>query len=98
MVSYPISKFIVVVQSLSHVQLCDPMSCSTPGFPVLHYLLEFAETHVHRVGDAMQPRLTLSSLSPLVLILSLQHSLFQWLSRQRTCLQCRRLGRCGFNP
>ena len=35
--------------------LCDPMGCSTPGFPVLHYLLEFAQTHVHWVGDAIQP-------------------------------------------
>ena len=35
--------------------LCDPMDCSTPGFPVPHYLLEFAETHVHWVGDAIQP-------------------------------------------
>ena len=31
-----------------------PMDCSTPGFPVLHWLPEFAETHVHRVGDAIQ--------------------------------------------
>ena len=38
---------IVVVHSLSHVQLCDPMDCSTVGFPVLPYLPEFAQTHVH---------------------------------------------------
>ena len=31
------------------------MDCSTPGFPVLHYLLEFAQTHAHRVDDAIQP-------------------------------------------
>ena len=38
----------IVVQSLSCVLiLCDPMDCSMPGFPVLHYLLEFAQTHVH---------------------------------------------------
>ena len=35
--------------------LCDPMACSTPGFPVLHYLPEFAQTHVHWVSDAIQP-------------------------------------------
>ena len=35
--------------------LCDPMDCSTPGFPVLHHLLELAQTHVHWVGDAIQP-------------------------------------------
>ena len=97
LVSYPISKFIVV-QSLSHAQLCDPMNCSTPGSPVLHYLLEFAETRVHWVGDAIQPCLSLSSLSPLALTLSQQSGLLQCLSRQRTRLQCRRLRRCGFSP
>ena len=40
------------------------MDCSTPGFPVHHHLLEFAETHVHRVGDAIQPSHPLSSPSP----------------------------------
>ena len=35
--------------------LCDPMDCSTPGFPVLHHLLEYAQTHVHWVGDDIQP-------------------------------------------
>ena len=40
---------IVVVQSLSHVQFCHPMDCSTPGFPVLHHLPKFAQTHVHWV-------------------------------------------------
>ena len=35
--------------------LCDPTDCSTPGFLVLHHLLELAQTHVHQVGDAIQP-------------------------------------------
>ena len=35
--------------------LCNPMNCSTPGSPVLHYLLEFAQIHVHWVNDAIQP-------------------------------------------
>ena len=35
--------------------LCNPMDCSAPGFPILHHLLEFAQTHVCRVGDAIQP-------------------------------------------
>ena len=43
--------------------LCDPMDCSTPGFPVNHQLLEFAQTHVHWVGDAIQPSHPLLSLS-----------------------------------
>ena len=50
----------VVVQSLSHI-LCDPIDCSTPGFPVLHYLPEFAQTHIHWVSDAIQPSHTLLS-------------------------------------
>ena len=42
--------------------LCNPMDCSTPGFPVLHHLPELAQTHVHWVGDAIQPSHPLSSL------------------------------------
>ena len=44
--------------------LCDPMGCSTPGFPVHHQLLELAQTHVHQIGDAIQPSHPLSSPSP----------------------------------
>ena len=36
---------------------CDPMECSMPSFPVLHHLLKLAQTHVHQVGDAIQPSL-----------------------------------------
>ena len=46
----------------SFLTLCDPMDCSTPGFPVLHYLPEFAQSHIHRVGDAIQPSHSLSLL------------------------------------
>ena len=42
--------------------LCNPMDCSMPGFPVLHHLLEFAQTHVHSVHDAIQPSHPLSPL------------------------------------
>ena len=44
----------VAVQSLSHVRLCNPMDCSTPGLLVHHQLLELPQTHVHRVGDVIQ--------------------------------------------
>ena len=44
--------------------LCDPMNHSTPGLPVHHQLLEFTQTHIHRVGDAIQPSHPLSSPSP----------------------------------
>ena len=43
--------------------LCEPMGCSTPGFPVLHNLPELAQTHVHWVGDAIQPSHLLLPLS-----------------------------------
>ena len=44
--------------------LCNPMNCSTPGLPVHHQLLKFTQTHVHRVGDAIQPSHPLLSPSP----------------------------------
>ena len=47
--------FVIFVQSLSHVWLCDPMDYSMSGFLVLHYLPEFAETHGVWVSDATQP-------------------------------------------
>ena len=45
-----------------HPTLCDAVNCSTPGSPVLHCLLEFAQGHVHCVGDAIQPSYPLSPL------------------------------------
>ena len=42
----------------------SPMDCSAPGLSVLHYFLEFAQTHVHSVGDAIQPSHPLSPPSP----------------------------------
>ena len=58
---------------------CDPMDCSTPGFPVLHQPPELAQTHVHWVGDAIQPSHPLSSPSP-AFNLSQHQGLFQWVS------------------
>ena len=57
---------------------CNPMDYSMPGFPVFHYLLEFAQTHVHWVGDAIQPSHILSSPSPPAFNLSQHQSLFSW--------------------
>ena len=57
--------------------LCDPMNCSMAGFPVLHNLLEFAQTHVHWIGDAIQPSHPLSSPSPPAFNLSEHQGLFQ---------------------
>ena len=42
-----LSHVVIVVHSLSCVRLCVPMDCSTPGFPVLHRLLELAQSHIH---------------------------------------------------
>ena len=60
--------------------LCDPGDCSTLGFPVLLCLLEFAQTHVHWVGDAIQPADPLSPSFPPALNLSQHKYLFQWVS------------------
>ena len=60
--------------------LCNPMNRSTPGLPVHHQLPEFAETHVHRVSDAIQPSHLLSSPSPPAPIPSQHQSLFQWVN------------------
>ena len=67
------------VQSLS-LTLCDPMDCSTPGLPIRYQLPEFAQTHVHRVGDVLQPSHPLSSPSPPAFNLSQYQSLFQRVS------------------
>ena len=56
-----------VVQSLSRVQLCNPINCRTPGFPVLHCLLKFAQIHVHWVGGAIPTAHPLPPSSPLAL-------------------------------
>ena len=56
------------------------MDCITPGFPVHHQLLELAQTHVHRVSDAIQPSHPLSSPSPLTFNLSQHQGLFQQVS------------------
>ena len=55
-------QFSSVAQSC--LTLCNPMNHSTPGLPVPHQLPEFTQTHVHRVGDAIQPSHPLSSPSP----------------------------------
>ena len=74
----------VTVQSSSVTQscptLCDPMACSTPGFPVHHQLSELTQTHVHRIGDAIQPSHPLSSPSPPNFNLSQHQGLFKWVS------------------
>ena len=60
--------------------LCDPMNRGTPGLPVHHQLPEFTQTHVHRVGDAIQPSHPLSSPSSPAPNPSQHQSLFQWVN------------------
>ena len=60
--------------------LCDPMNRSTPGLLVHHQLLESTQSHVHCVGDAIQPSHPLSSPSPPALNLSQHQGLFKWVS------------------
>ena len=65
LVKYSSLQFVVVFQLLSCVWLCDPMDHSTPGFLLLHYLPEFAQTHVHWVSDLIQSS---HPLSPFLLM------------------------------
>ena len=71
-----LSQFRSVSQSC--LTLWDPMACSTPGFPVLHYLLKFLQTHVHWVSDPIQLSHPLLSPSPPAFSLSQGQGLFQW--------------------
>ena len=71
-------QFSSVTQSC--LTLCDPMECSTPGLPVHHQLPEFTQTHLHWVGDAIQPFHPLLSPSPPAFNLSQHQGLFQWVS------------------
>ena len=72
--------FVIDCSVASCVWLCDPGDCSTPGFPVLHSLPEFAQTHVHWVHDAIQPSHPQSSPSPPAFNLSQHQGLSQWVS------------------
>ena len=68
------------VQSLSCVRLCEPMDCRMPGLPAHHQLLEFTQTFVHWVGDAIRQFHPLSSPPPAALNLSQHQGLFKWVS------------------
>ena len=70
--------FSSVAQSC--LTLWNPMDCSIPGLPIHHQLSEFTQTHVHRVGDAIQPSHPLSSPSPLAPNPSQHQGLFQWVN------------------
>ena len=67
--------------------LCDPMDCSTPGLPVHHQLLESTQTHVHWVGDAIQPSHPLSSPSPLLPLPSIFPSITVFSNESALCIR-----------
>ena len=72
--------FSVISVAQSCPTLCDPMNHSAPALPVHHQLPESTQTHVHWVGDAIQPSHPLLSLSPPALNLSQNQGLFKWVS------------------
>ena len=76
--SLPHFYYIISSVSLSCPTLCKPMDCSIPGLPVPHHLLEFAQVHVHWIGDAVQSSHPLTLFSPSALNLSQHQGLFQW--------------------
>ena len=76
----PKAKFSSVQSVQLCPTLCDPMDCSTPGFPDHHQLPELPQTHVNWVGDTIQPSHPLSPPSPPAFNLSHHQDLFQWVS------------------
>ena len=70
-----------------HLTLWDPMNRSMPGLPVHHQLPESTQTHVHRVGNAIQPSPPLLSPSPLALNLFQHQGLFKWVSSSHQVAQ-----------
>ena len=93
------------LQFSSVAQLCltlwDLMNCSMPGLPVHHHLLEFTQTHIHRVSDTIQPSHPLSSPSPPAPNPSQHQSLFQWVNSsklRRVSLEQSKLFAWGISP
>ena len=78
--SFPRLSFQLSSVTQSCLSLCSPMSCSTPGLPVQHQLLEPTQTHVHWVGDAIQPSQPLLSPSSPALNISQHQGFFKWVS------------------
>ena len=81
---YRVPAWMIYIKFSSVTQLCltlcNPVDYSVPGFPVHHQLPEFTQTHVHWVGDAVQPSHPLLSPSPLAFNLPQGQGLFQWVT------------------
>ena len=83
MCNWVLNRYSVQLSSVAQswcLTLCDPMNHSMPGLPLHHQLPKFTQTHVHRVGDPIQPSHPLSSHSPPALNPSQNQSLFQWVN------------------
>ena len=78
-----------------YLTLCDPMNCSTPGFPVLHYSPEFTQTPVHWVDDAIKPS---HPLSPLLLLPSIFPSIRVFSTLSALCLRCSKYWSFSISP
>ena len=75
MLLYSVSQYFSSLQLLNHVRLFVTLDCSMPDFPLHHQLLEFTQTHVHRMGNAIQPSHPLTP-SPLAFSISQHQGLF----------------------
>ena len=84
--------FSSVTQSC--LTLCDPMDCSTPGFPIHHQLPELAQTHVHQVSDTIQPS---HRLSPLLLLTSIFSSIRVFPNESVLCIRWPKYGSFSFS-
>ena len=74
--TYDLLAIVVAVVPQLCLTLCNPMDCSFPGLLVLHHLPEFAQVHVHCIGDTIQPSYSLMPCSPSALNLSQCQRLF----------------------
>ena len=75
--------------------LCDPMDCSTPGFPVLHSLLEFTQTHIRWIADAIQPS---HPLLPLILVPSIFPSIRVFYNKAALRIRCPKYWSFSISP
>ena len=92
--NYMYVQFSSVAQSC--LTLGEPMNHSMPGLPVHHQLPEFIQTHVHWVGDAIQPSHPLSSPSPPALNLSQHQGLLKWVSSSHQVANLEPLGKSNY--
>ena len=87
----PVTETVISSVPQSCRTLCDPMDCSTSGFPVHHQLPVLAQTHVYRVGDAIQSSHPLLSPSLPAFNLAQNQGLFKWVSSSHQMVEVLKL-------